>query len=94
MRWISVLLADYYKQTEEGLDEDDTNDLIDSKFGYDEDLDEESLVKKQKLAKKRELNKARSSLRNSRRHTRFRLSQARSLLTLSTMKSLGLIEIK
>lgn len=53
-----VLLADYYKQTEEGLDEDDINDLIDSKFGYDEDLDDESLVKKQKLAKKRELNKA------------------------------------
>lgn len=53
-----VLLADYYRQTEEGLDEDDINDLIDSKFGYDEDLDEESLVKKQKLAKKRELNKA------------------------------------
>jgi hypothetical protein len=53
-----VLLADYYKQTEEGLDEDDINDLIDSKFGYDEDLDDESIVKKQKLAKKRELNKA------------------------------------
>ena len=53
-----VLLADYYRQTEEGLDEDDINDLIDSKFGYDEDLDDESLVKKQKLAKKRELNKA------------------------------------
>ena len=53
-----LLLADYYKQTEEGLDEDDINDLIDSKFGYDEDLDDESTVKKQKLAKKRELNKA------------------------------------
>jgi len=53
-----VLLADYYRQTEEGLDEDDINDLIDSKFGYDEDLDDESIVKKQKLAKKRELNKA------------------------------------
>jgi len=53
-----VLLADYYKQTEEGLDDEDITDLIDSKFGYDEDLDEDSLVKKQKLAKKRELNKA------------------------------------
>jgi len=53
-----TLLADYYKHTEEGLDSDDINDLIDSKFGYDEDLDEESLIKKQKLAKKRELNKA------------------------------------
>ena len=53
-----TLLEDYYKHTEEGLDSDDINDLIDSKFGYDEDLDEESLIKKQKLAKKRELNKA------------------------------------
>tara|TARA_R110002020_G_scaffold60128_3_gene163227 strand:+ start:5887 stop:6978 length:1092 start_codon:yes stop_codon:yes gene_type:complete len=53
-----TLLADYYKHTEDGLDSDDINDLIDSKFGYDEDLDEESLIKKQKLAKKRELNKA------------------------------------
>ena len=53
-----LLLKDYYKQTEEGLDDDDINDLIESKFGYDEDLDEESLVKKQKLAKKRELTKA------------------------------------
>jgi len=44
-----MLLADYYRQTEEGLDDDDINDLIDSKFGYDEDLDDESLVKKQKL---------------------------------------------
>ena len=53
-----TLLEDYYKHTEECLDSDDINDLIDSKFGYDEDLDEESLIKKQKLAKKRELNKA------------------------------------
>lgn len=53
-----TLLTDYYKQTEEGLDDEDITDLIDSKFGYDEDLDEDSLVKKQKLAKKRELNKA------------------------------------
>ena len=52
-----TLLEDYYKHTEEGLDSDDINDLIDSKFGYDEDLDDESLIKKQKLAKKRELNK-------------------------------------
>ncbi len=49
------LIMDYYRQTEEGLDDEDLNDLIDSKFGYDEDLDDESLIKKQKLAKKREL---------------------------------------
>jgi hypothetical protein len=89
-----VLLRDYYKQTEEGLDDDDIKDLIDSKFGYDEDLDDDSLVKKQKLAKKENSLRPRSSLKNSRRHTRFRLSQARSLPMQSTMKSCGLIEIK
>ena len=57
------LLREYYRQTEEGLDDEDINDLIDSKFGYDEDLDEESVVKKQKLAKKRELTKAKKFLK-------------------------------
>jgi hypothetical protein len=57
------LLREYYKLTEEGLDDEDIKDLIDSKFGYDEDLDEESLIKKQKLAKKRELTKAKKFLK-------------------------------
>ena len=46
------LIMDYYRHTEEGLDDDDLGDLIDSKFGYDEDFDEDSVIKKQKLAKK------------------------------------------
>ena len=53
-----LLLADYYGQTEEGLDAIDIQDLIDDKFSYDEDLDDERSVKKMKLAKKRELAKA------------------------------------
>jgi hypothetical protein len=53
-----LLLADYYGQTEEGLDAIDIQDLIDDKFSYDEDLDDERSVKKIKLAKKRELAKA------------------------------------
>tara|TARA_R110000782_G_scaffold160662_3_gene252738 strand:+ start:1190 stop:2317 length:1128 start_codon:yes stop_codon:yes gene_type:complete len=53
-----LLLADYYGQIEEGLDAIDIQDLMDDKFSYDEDLDDERSVKKIKLAKKRELAKA------------------------------------
>lgn len=53
-----LLLADYYAQTEEGLDAIDIQDLIDDKFSYDEDLEDERSIKKIKLAKKRELAKA------------------------------------
>ena len=53
------VLTDYYAATEEGLDSIDIQDLMDDKFGYDEELDDEKAVKKIKLAKKRELSKAR-----------------------------------
>ena len=52
------LLRDYYKHTEEGLDDEDIADLIESKYSYDEDLDDESEIKSKKLAQKREINKA------------------------------------
>tara|TARA_R100000935_G_scaffold50389_1_gene76238 strand:+ start:67 stop:1203 length:1137 start_codon:yes stop_codon:yes gene_type:complete len=52
------LLAEYYGATEEGLDAVDVKDLIDDNFGYEEDLDEPKAIKKLKLAKKRELAKA------------------------------------
>jgi len=52
------LLAEYYGATEEGLDAGDVKDLIDDNFGYEEDLDEPKAIKKLKLAKKRELAKA------------------------------------
>ena len=54
----SEVLSNYYSQTEEGLDEIDIQDLIEDKFGYDEDLDEDKDIKKRKLAQKRELVKA------------------------------------
>jgi len=54
----SQLLTEYYAATEEGLDTIDIQDLIEDKFGYDEDLDEDKDIKKKKLAQKRELVKA------------------------------------
>ena len=54
----SDLLTQYYSAIEEGLDDIDIQDMIEDKFGYDEDLDEDKDIKKRKLAQKRELVKA------------------------------------
>jgi len=54
------LLKEYYKQTESELDNDDIDYLIQNKFGYDSDLDEEDEIKKKSIAKKKELSKAKS----------------------------------
>jgi len=53
------VLADYYSIQEEGLDAIDIIDLMDDKFGFDVDEDEEKDIRKIKLVKKRELAKAR-----------------------------------
>ena len=52
------LLAEYYSQTEEDLDQDDIAYLLEDKFGYDEDFDDEKVIKKKEMAKKKELAKA------------------------------------
>tara|TARA_R110000772_G_scaffold139659_1_gene248793 strand:+ start:243 stop:1388 length:1146 start_codon:yes stop_codon:yes gene_type:complete len=57
-----AILTSYYESTEEGLDEEDIRDIIDDKFLYDEDLDDEKDIRKTKLAKKRELVKAKAFL--------------------------------
>jgi hypothetical protein len=56
------LLAEYYSLTETDLDNDDIHYLIEDKFSYDEDLDDEGEVKKKNIAKKRELSKAKKYL--------------------------------
>lgn len=52
------LLANYYSQTEDGLDKEDIKDLMEDKFGYDDGLDDEREIRRRKLAHKRELSKA------------------------------------
>ena len=56
------LLSQYYSQTEEGLDSEDIKDLMEDKFGYDKDLDDEADIKKIERTKKRELVKAKKFL--------------------------------
>tara|TARA_R100000697_G_scaffold108756_1_gene124190 strand:- start:466 stop:1605 length:1140 start_codon:yes stop_codon:yes gene_type:complete len=53
------LLESYYKATEEGLDDEDIDIMLDE-FDYDEEVDEELDIKKIKLAKKKEIAKAKS----------------------------------
>ena len=56
------VLASYYSATEEGLDAIDIQDIIEDKFDFDEEIDDPKDVKKIKLAKKRELAKAKKFL--------------------------------
>ena len=60
------VLNAYYSKTEEGLDNDDIQDIMDDKFSFDEDLDDPKDIKKKQLAKKRELVKAKKFLTEER----------------------------
>ena len=51
------LLREYYSITEEGLDSEDINLLMED-FSFDEEIDEPLAIKKTKLAKKKEIAKA------------------------------------
>jgi len=53
------LLRDYLKTTETALDDDDIQSLMDE-YSYDEDLDDESQIKKIKVAKKKAIAKAKN----------------------------------
>ena len=83
------LIMDYYRHTEEGLDDNDLGDLIDSKFGYDEDLDEESVIKKQKLAKKRELVQAKKFFKEQQEQYKAPLESSMGSAYTETTEELG-----
>ena len=51
------MLKQYFMATEVGLDEDDIDAMLEE-FAYDEDLDDDSHVKKSKIAKKKAIAKA------------------------------------
>jgi hypothetical protein len=52
------LLADYMREINPDFDDEDIAFEYESKFGYDEDMDEEKDIKRKKLALKKELGKA------------------------------------
>ena len=62
-----VLLKEYYKQAKPHLDTEEINFLMEDKFHYDEDYDEEKAVRKKKLAKKEEIAKAKNFLEETKK---------------------------
>jgi hypothetical protein len=59
-----TLLYQYAKEQNPGLDPEEIKFELDTKFSYDEDFDDEKQVKKTKLERKKELNKAREYFNN------------------------------
>jgi hypothetical protein len=57
-----VLLKEYYKQIKPHLDIEEIDFLMEDKFSYDEEYDEERAVRKKKLALKEEVAKAKNFL--------------------------------
>jgi hypothetical protein len=51
----NTLLREYYKQTKPHLSYDEVSFLLDDKFSYDEEIDEERDIKRKKLALKEEV---------------------------------------
>jgi|TARA_R110000824_G_scaffold45535_1_gene131704 hypothetical protein len=56
------LLREYYKNTKSHLDQEEIDFLIEDNFSFDEDVDEERVVRKTKLAYKEEVAKAKQHL--------------------------------
>ena len=58
----NTLLREYYKQNKPHLSNDEIDFLIEDKFSYDEDVDDERDIKRKKLAFKEEIAEAKSFL--------------------------------
>jgi len=58
----TILLKEYYKKSKPHLDLEEINFIMEEKFDYDTDIDEEREVKRKKLAKKEEVAKAKNYL--------------------------------
>lgn len=57
-----LIVKEYYRRTRPHLNDDEVNFIMEDKFSYDDEVDEERFVKKQKLAFKEEIAKARGFL--------------------------------
>ena len=60
-----VLVKEYYKNTKSHLTADEIDFMLDDKFAFDEDIDEERDIRRKKLAYKEEVAKARKFLNDT-----------------------------
>ena len=86
------VLANYYSITEEGLDAIDIQDIMEDKFGIDEDVDDPRDIKKKKLAKKRELAKAKKFLNEQKDKYKVPLESSGDQLSTEQKENLNAYE--
>tara|TARA_R110001592_G_scaffold60572_2_gene184405 strand:- start:8667 stop:9716 length:1050 start_codon:yes stop_codon:yes gene_type:complete len=72
------LLREYFNATEEDLDKEDIDFLMED-YQYDEDLDDDSDIKKKKLAKKKLLSKAKKHFEKAKEYYKQPLESSGSL---------------
>ena len=72
------LLREYLKSTEDGLDNEDISIMMEE-YSYDEDLDDESDIKRKKLAKKKMLSKAKKHFEKQKEYYKQPLESSGSL---------------
>jgi len=58
----NALLKEYYQSTNPNLDNEDINFLMEDKFSYDEDIDDEREIRRKKVARKQALSDAKNHL--------------------------------
>jgi len=79
------LLRNYFKETEEGLDDEDI-DFKMEEFGYDEEIDEPSDVKRTKIAKKKVIAKAKKYFNEQKEKYRLPVESAGNVVSQSNSK--------
>ena len=84
-----ALLFSYYKTNTVGLDTEDIADMMESEFGYDEDVDSDSQIKSKKIAKKQALAKAKLHFESEKDKYRVPLESSGSSLSEADTKALS-----
>ncbi len=83
------LLFSYYKTNTVGLDTEDIADMMESEFGYDEDVDSDTQIKSKKIAKKQALAKAKLHFESEKDKYRVPLESSGSSLSEADTKALS-----
>ncbi len=86
------LMREYYRQTKQGLDDKDIEQLIDLNFGYNEGADE-TVVNTKKLELKEELYKAKQFLQEQKGKYKTKLESSQSSLPEETKEAVEFFQL-
>lgn len=86
------LMREYYRQTKQGLDDKDIEQLIDLNFGYNEGADE-TVIKTKKLELKEELYKAKQFLQEQKGKYKTKLESSQSSLPEETKEAVEFFQL-